>query len=94
MGRSLTNFELYKIEARQGRRGEMGPMKDAADTVTSEADLRRAYEAEREAAIGNALFRAKRSLVGSVLLIIISLVLFVVHWRWLRERDVAAATAV
>jgi hypothetical protein len=92
MGRTLTNFELYKIEARQGSRGgAMAPVKDAGDSVSTDADLRRAYDAEREAAIGNARFRAMRSLVGNLLLILISVVLFVVHWRWLRQRDAAAA---
>jgi hypothetical protein len=93
MGRTLTNFELYKIEARQGGGGGgiLAPMKDDRDSVSTDADLRRQYDAEREAAIGNARFRAMRSLVGSLLLIVIALVLFVVHWRWLRQRDAAAA---
>ena len=93
MGRSLTNFELYKIEARQQQapRGTAAaPVKDQPDTVSSDADLRKAYDAEREAAIGNARFRSMRSLVGSLLLILISFGLFLVHWRWLRQRDAAA----
>ena len=93
MGRSLTNFELYKIEARQQQapRGTAAaPVKGQPDTVSSDADLRKAYDAEREAAIGNARFRSMRSLVGSLLLILISFGLFLVHWRWLRQRDAAA----
>lgn len=96
MGRNLTNFELYKIEARQqgSRPAIAGPDKVSPDTVSTEADLRRAYDAEREAAIGNARFRSMRSLVGSMLLILISFGLFMVHWRWLRQRDAAATAAV
>jgi hypothetical protein len=45
------------------------------------------YDAEREAAIGNARFRAVRSLVGNILLIVLAGILFVIHWRWLRARD-------
>ena len=93
MGRPLTNFELYKIEARQQQvpRGTAAaPVKGQPDTVSSDADLRKAYDAEREAAIGNARFRSMRSLVGSLLLILISFGLFLVHWRWLRQRDAAA----
>jgi hypothetical protein len=94
MGRTLTNFELYKIEARRGGGGgTMVPTKEERDTVSTDADLRRAYDAEREAATGNARFRAMRSLVGNLLLIVIALVLFVVHWRWLRQRDAAAVAA-
>jgi len=49
------------------------------------------YQAEREEAIGNAKFRATRSLIGNVLLIMLAAILFVVHWRWLTRRDVATA---
>jgi hypothetical protein len=89
MGRPLTNFELYKIEARrQGPRDVNTPdAKVAPDSVSSDADLRRLYDAERDAAIGNAKFRAIRSLVGNLLLIILAATLFGIHWRWLRRRE-------
>jgi len=57
-----------------------------ADTLTDD-ELRRMYDAEREQAIGNAKFRATRTLIGSLLLITLSAILFVVHWRWLKRRD-------
>ena len=91
MGRPITNFELYKMEARrQGsiRNDPAVPAEKASpDSTTSDADLRRMYDAEREATIGNARFRAIRSLVGNLLLIIVAGVLFVIHWRWLKARD-------
>ena len=92
MGRPLTNFELYKIEARQGvlnRFDDPRPTipKASPDSARSDADLRRMYDAEREEAIGNARFRAIRSLVGNFLLIILAGVLFGIHWRWLKARD-------
>jgi hypothetical protein len=91
MGRPITNFELYKMEARrQGpfRNDPAAPAERASPgSATSDADLRRMYDAEREAAIGNARFRAIRSLVGNLLLIVLAGVLFVIHWRWLRTRD-------
>jgi hypothetical protein len=96
MGRPITNFELYKMEARrQGQpRDAAGPVpeKVARDTVTSDADLKRMYDAEREAAVGNARFRAIRSLVGNVLLIVLAGVLFGIHWRWLKARDSVPTT--
>ena len=89
-GRPITNFELYKMEARQqtsmGNRPQPA-VKVPADSALSDADLKRMYDAEREAAIGNARFRAIRSLVGSLLLIVLAGVLFGIHWRWLRARD-------
>jgi len=92
MGRPITNFELYKMEAR--RQGPTRPdvqkgtvEKAAPDSAASDADLKRMYDAEREAAIGNARFRAIRSLVGNLLLIVLAAVLFGIHWRWLKARD-------
>lgn len=96
MGRPLTNFELYKMEARRQApaRDAAGPVgeKTSPDTTTSDADLKRMYDAEREAAVGNARFRAIRSLVGNLLLIVLASVLFGIHWRWLKARDSVPVT--
>ena len=100
-GRPITNFELYKNANRNATpvRDQNGPtpvssapVKARADTV-SDADLRKLYDAEREAAIGTARFRAIRSLVGNLLLITLAAILFTIHWRWLRRRDALPATA-
>ncbi|HEV2016695.1 MAG TPA: hypothetical protein VGQ98_00175 [Gemmatimonadaceae bacterium] len=101
-GRPITNFELYKVEARRQTGGRdqnaptapaVAPPKGVADTTSSDAELRKLYDAEREAAIGNARFRAIRSLVGNLLLIALAAVLFTIHWRWLRKRDASPAAA-
>jgi hypothetical protein len=103
MGRPLTNFEVYKMAARR-EPDPRRPMSTIPAPVTStpvqttamadtlsDVELRRMYQAEREEAIGNAKFRATRSLVGNLLLIVLAAVLFVVHWRWLKQRDSASA---
>jgi hypothetical protein len=101
MGHPLTNFEVYKMAVRRepGPRGT-GPAPAptvqaqttaVADTL-SDADLRRMYDAEREDATASAKFRATRSLVGNSLLIVLAAVLFVVHWRWLKQRDTLPVT--
>ena len=94
MGRALSSFELYKLDSRREPiplapvpAGAVAPAKVAPADTMSDADLRRMYDAEREQAIGTVRFRAMRTLVGSGLLILVSVILFVVHWRWLRERD-------
>ena len=100
-GRPITNFELYKAADRSRfvAKDQNGPMPAAAVPVRSKADtlsnveLRKLYDAEREAAIGNAKFHAIRSLVGNLLLITLAAVLFTIHWRWLRRRDALPATA-
>lgn len=102
MGRTLTNFEVYKAEARReaGTRAQAGPapayatpLKAVPDTGASDAELRRLYDAERETAIGNARFRATRSLVGNLLLIVLAGALFAIHWRWLKRRDAMPSAA-
>ena len=101
MGRSLTNFEVYKLEARREPRRPETISATPGTTTTSTAmrdtlsddELRRMYDAEREQAIGNAKFRATRTLIGSLLLITLSAILFVVHWRWLKRRDELPVTS-
>jgi len=94
-GRSLSSFELYKLDARRDPRA---PVPEPVASVNAKPDslsdnqLRRLYEAEREQAIRNVKFRATRTLVGSVLLMIVSIILFMVHWRMLRGRDDVPAT--
>jgi len=96
MGRPLTNFELYKMETRRQtpiqKDVALAGGKASPDSVLSDADLKRLYDAEREAAVGNARFRAIRSLVGNLLLIVVAAVLFTIHWRWLRARDSVPVT--
>jgi len=97
MGVPLSNFELYKLEWVRVRRfqvfgppGTPVPALSASDT--SEAELRRLYDAERAAAIDSARFRAIRSLVGNLCLIIFAGILFGIHWRWLKQQDAIAVT--
>lgn len=103
-GRPLTSFELYKIEARRqatsrapnvpvtvsGSGVLMSRSSAAADTASPDTELRKLYDAEREDFIANQKFHATRSLVGSLLVIILAGFLFAIHWRWLTERDVSA----
>jgi hypothetical protein len=96
MGLPLTNFELYKMEARRRPRmpmyaGATPPVIEPSDTA--EAELRRLYDAERAAAIDSGRFHAIRSFVANLLLIIFAGVVFGVHWRWLKQRDALADTA-
>jgi hypothetical protein len=98
-GRPLTNFELYKVEARRqtpprsqnGQAGSPLLVNAAADSTSSDSGLRKLYDAERSEVITTAKFRATKSLVGSLLLIILAAVLFGIHWRWLRGRDTQSA---
>lgn len=71
---------------RGGQPASSGTSRAVTDTL-SDAELRRLYDAERETVIGNVRFRATRSLVGNLLLIVLAAIMFGLHWRWLKRRD-------
>ena len=86
---SLTSFEAFRAT----QRPEAGPGAPqaqpaaAAPDAPSEAELRARYEALRADQIAQVRFQATRSIVSSLLLIVLALGLFVWHWRWLRRLD-------
>ena len=94
MGLPLTDFELYKVEARRRPRFPMyqgAPAPAVQPSDTAEAELRKQYDAERTAAIDSGRFQATRSLVANLLLLIFAVIVFGVHWRWLKQQDALAA---
>ncbi len=91
-GRSgqLTSYAAYKREhlQRQGTQTRPRPAEtDSATAQPSETELRQMFEDERTDQIGNVRFRSTRTLVTSLLMIIIASGLFLMHWRWLRRED-------
>lgn len=80
-GVSLTSFEAYR--ATLGQR----PFPEAARDTSrprSESDLRAQYEAMRSDHIAQNRFEAQRSIVTNGILIVVAVLLFIWHWRWLR----------
>lgn len=93
-GVSLTSFEAYKRD-RGDLRGSrerpappmsVDPLGGPAPPVYTDAELRRMFEEERVEHIGNVRFQSTRSLVSSLLMVLIASILFVAHWRWLRRQ--------
>lgn len=62
-----------------------------ADTLST-ADLRARYEALRADRVGRTRYQAAREAVTSGLLLVLALILFALHWRWLRERESRVST--
>lgn len=60
------------------------------DTV-SEATLHQMYQEDRTDHADSTRFRALKSLVGAILLLIVSVALFSIHWKWLRRQSAPAA---
>ena len=87
---SLTSFAAYKRE--RGQRPQLVPrgqnlVVDSTAAPRNEAELRQMFEDERTDQIGNVRFRSMRTLVTSVLMILVAGGLFITHWRWLRRED-------
>ena len=86
---TISSFEAYR--ATLNRFPAARP--DAPAPTVPDSVLRTRYEALRADRIEQARFDAKRGLTTSGLLILLSIGLFAVHWRWLRSRDVTPSAA-
>ena len=89
-GMSLTSFEAYKRD-RIERRDRPTPAGAAAvQPDLTDEQLRTMFEDERADHVEYVKFRAMRSLVSNLLLVLIAFVLFATHWRWLRRESATA----
>ncbi|MGD0990915.1 MAG: hypothetical protein ABR998_00405 [Gemmatimonadales bacterium] len=84
-GATLSSFEAYQADQHPSAVGAQ-----ARPDTTSEATLRRRYEALRTDHIARVRFQAWKAIVTSGLLLLISVVLFVWHWRWMKRLGAAA----
>ncbi len=85
---SLSSFEAYKATY-----GTLpGSMKPEAQRP-SDGELQQRYDALVRDRVASARFDAAKSLTTSAVLLGISLLLFMWHWRWLRGRTRAQVTA-
>jgi hypothetical protein len=84
-GRDIaSSYEVYRMQNRRVR--PVGQAPDASsDTSLSETEMRKAFEAEKADAISSAKYRALRSLVSSIVFLVIASAFFLLHWRWIRR---------
>lgn len=83
---SLSSFEAYKATYQRDQRAVVGGAAgEARPDTASEATLQKRYEALREDRISRVRFQAWKAIVTSGLLLIISVVLFALHWRWMKK---------
>ena len=79
---SLSSFDAWMAT----RQKSATPTGDAAARDTaSVATLHARYEAVRSSRISHQVFRARKGLIGQLLLLIIAVGLFTTHWRWMRR---------
>ncbi len=86
-----SSFDAYKAAHEKDQRSGMAAAaaEPRSDTV-SEATLRGRYEALRADRIARVRFQSWKAITTSGLLLIISVVLFVMHWRWMKKAGSAA----
>ena len=92
----MASFESYRVGARRQMMAMRGPNAgpiDLSDSTLSDANLSKMYDAERAAQIDTAKFRALRSLVSGIIFMILSVALFLGHWRWIRRTNSSPSTA-
>ncbi len=83
---SLDSFEAYKATFDEPS-GPYVTEEGAAVKKTpmpSDAELRARYEALRAERISSNIYDAQKDITLSGLMLVIAVVLFIVHWRWLR----------
>jgi hypothetical protein len=89
-GVSLTSYTAYKRDQQKQAgpiRARQAPLVSDSIAAPSETELRQMFEDERLDQIGAVRFRAMKTLVTSVLMTIVAIGLFLMHWRWLRRED-------
>lgn len=89
---SVTSFEAYRATVNREPRVP-GPAGSAAPATVPDSVLRARYEALRADRIDQARFDAERRLTTSGLLLILSVALFIIHWRWVRTAPVVPGPA-
>ena len=73
---SLASFEIYKVDI----------AKSLGDNeIPDDQTLRAMYEAAKADKINNVKHRSRQSMIVSSLLILLCVVLFITHWRWMRK---------
>lgn len=88
-GGSLTSFEAFQATYDQTRPTRIQPNPPPSDTLTT-AQMRTRFEALRAAQIEQTLYQATQRLVKHGALLLVAVILFATHWRWLRRQRVEA----
>jgi hypothetical protein len=90
-GASLTSFEAYR--ATHARERMLGPSEAATPDTASDATLQRRYDALVADRLAASSYRTSKTFVTSGIMFVVSAILFLVHWRWLRRMPGPGTTA-
>ena len=82
-GPSLASYENYKMDILKS--SQKGDESVQTSYVPDDQTLRAMYEAARADRIQSVKHQSNKSIIVGSLLILICLILFVTHWRWVRK---------
>ena len=88
---SLASFENYKMDILKSV--PAGDPTKGQSYVPDDATLRAMYESAKNDKIQSEMHRSGRTIVVSSLVLIISIILFITHWRWMRKNFSGEKTA-
>jgi hypothetical protein len=83
---SYESFRLTQLERATAVRDKAGAA-GAQITIPSDSAIRKMYDDQQRSRDAYARWSGMKSIVVSAILIVIALVLFLIHWRWLRALD-------
>lgn len=84
-GASLVSFEAYKATTARERM-MLGPAEAAKPDTSSEATLRKRYDALVEERMAATVYRTSKTFITSGIMLVIAGTLFFGHWRWVRRQ--------
>lgn len=88
---SLSSYEAYKIDILTGRTS-FGDSDDSKDKYTpSDQELKAAYESQKEDHIAGVRHEATKNMSNGFALLIVAVLLFALHWKWLSGMSKASA---
>ena len=84
-GPESSSYEAYRLNQLERYKN----VKDSVGTikVPSDSALRVQYDRERDDATALLHWESTKTIVTSALMIVLALILFVIHWRWLRGQS-------
>jgi len=84
---NLASFEIYKMDLLKTTKGDADPSKVS---LPDDKTLREMYQTAKDEKIRSEMHRINKSLAVDSILIILCILLFTTHWRWMRSAVTAA----
>jgi len=81
--KELSSFENFKVDALKSGKNE-------ASYVPNEETLRMMYEDAKNHKIRRVKHQTTKSIIVSSILLVISITLFIIHWKWMKKVEIQA----